>query len=391
MNRGVVLLGFAESLAAPECAWDLVDAGYDVVAFARQSRPAGLRASRKVQVVNVAPPELSIRRTVADIARLIERVEPVAIMPVDDVALFLAMTRELDGLPVAAATGKAAKLAIDKAAQYELARAAGLLVPPTMILGSEDNVPSKLPSFPLVVKPVDAVEVFEDRVVRLGPRIVSTASSLSGARSELLGNISVQPWIDGTGVGVFAVVVDGELRYVSAHRRVRMMNPKGSGSSACASIDAPTNTLGPIEDLLSRVSWDGIVMIELLRSTDDGKHWFMEVNGRAWGSMALALARGFTYPRWAVERAVGDTLTPGPTDPPARRARHVGRELVHLAAVWRGPGKANIPWPDRRKATVDVLAVHRADRIYNWRFRDPIVFFSDLWAVLIEQLRGLRQ
>ena len=38
----------------------------------------------------------------------------------------------------------------------------------------------------------------------------------------------------------------------------------------------------------------------------EGTAWFMELNGRAWGSMALARRLGHEYPRWAVQAALGE-------------------------------------------------------------------------------------
>ena len=64
----------------------------------------------------------------------------------------------------------------------------------------------------------------------------------------------------------------------------------------------------------------------------------MELNGRAWGSMALARRRGFEYPAWNVQAALDPDFVPvEPTDPPEILARHLGMELAHLAFVARGP------------------------------------------------------
>ena len=44
-------------------------------------------------------------------------------------------------------------------------------------------------------------------------------------------------------------------------------------------------------------------MIELLRDRT-GKVWFVELNGRPWGSMALSRRQGFEYPAWHVKLAI---------------------------------------------------------------------------------------
>ena len=87
--------------------------------------------------------------------------------------------------------------------------------------------------------------------------------------------------------------------------------------------------IGALARMLRDVGWRGIFMIELLRGTD-GTPWFMELNGRPWGSMALARRAGLEYPAWAVARRLDPAYRP-PALPPAapRTARHLGRELVH--------------------------------------------------------------
>ena len=89
-----VLIGFAEALAAPEVAWSLVDAGFKVVAFSRRGRRAALKASRLVQVFEVTPPESNPARTEEDLRTIIfsqrdSSKGPVAVMPLDDGALWL--------------------------------------------------------------------------------------------------------------------------------------------------------------------------------------------------------------------------------------------------------------------------------------------------------------
>ena len=53
--------------------------------------------------------------------------------------------------------------------------------------------------------------------------------------------------------------------------------------------------------MLSHTQWRGMFMLEFLRAKD-GTAWFMELNGRPWGSMALARRSGLEYPAWALRQ-----------------------------------------------------------------------------------------
>ena len=124
-------------------------------------------------------------------------------------------------------------------------------------------------------------------------------------------------------------------------------------------------------------------MLEFLRDAV-GEPWFMELNGRAWGSMALARRRGFEYPAWTVRA----TLEPGfeptpPLQPPEVVCRNLGLELAHLAFVARGPqSEAARGWPTLGKAVRDVFKFSWDDRLYNWNRSEPTVLFTDTWSTL---------
>ena len=125
------------------------------------------------------------------------------------------------------------------------------------------------------------------------------------------GPLLVQPLIRGTGEGLFGHAGREGVTVWSSHRRVRMVNPQGSASSACQSNPVDKLLIEPSERFLSAIGWRGMFMLEFLRDTD-GKPWFMELNGRAWGSMALARRRGFEYPAWTVRAALEPAFEPHP-------------------------------------------------------------------------------
>jgi hypothetical protein len=132
-------------------------------------------------------------------------------------------------------------------------------------------------------------------------------------------------------------------------------------------------------------------MLEFLRDPDD-QAWFIEMNGRAWGSLALARRLGLEYPAWTVRQAFDPAFRP-PSVPLDRSVvcRHLGFELVHLARVLRGPrSKALVDWPSRSKTARSVLQIRRGDRWYNWRRDDPLVFVADLFQSVGGWLRAAR-
>jgi len=384
-----VCIGFAEALSAPEAAWSLVDAGFAVTAFARRGRHSALRHSAHVEVVEVTPPELdaeaalaALERTLA--ARALPTGEPGALFPLDDAALWL-FNRLKPGPDwlLAGPRGPAAELALDKAVQIQAARSAGFNVPPTTIAETAGEVQARSAELPLILRPARAVLPENGRLRKGHNWICATRTELDQAVSKWAGAWPqlVQPFIVGQGEGVFGLATENGVRGWSAHRRLRMMNPHGSGSSACVSQPVAPETRAVIERFIQQTGWRGIFMVELLRD-HAGKLWFVEFNGRSWGSLALARRQGLEYPAWAVQLALNpaaDIAPPAPGDKPVV-CRNAGREFMHLLFVLRGRKSGALrEWPSFWRTALEVLRVRRHDRCYNWRRDDARVFFCDAW------------
>jgi hypothetical protein len=379
-----VLVGFADALAAPEVAASLLGAGHAVVSFSRRGRTVPLRRLRGVEIVEVTAPEDDFDACVREVGAIAAAHE--VTMPMDDQAVLVCDRALAADALVAGPRGLQAELALDKRLQLRSAREAGLEVPAWSELGDpEAGLPDGW-ELPAMLKPALAAEVLDGRLQRSSPRLVSTPSELEALRGSWGPSTPaiVQQWVRGDGCGVFGLAHDGTITHLSAHRRVRMMNPAGSGSSACVSVPLPEPLIEPIERMLARADWQGMFMVELLRS--GGTWWFMELNGRPWGSLALARRLGYEYPAWALARAL-DEQAMLPDAPPFAEllCRHLGRELVHLLFVLRGPGSHAGAWPGRRETLRALLGSERPTAWYNLAPGMNGVFVEDTWRTVIDQ------
>jgi hypothetical protein len=383
-----VLLGFAGALAAIESAWSLRDDGFEVVAFARRGTPTPLRRVAGVRVLDITAPELDAEQSAADLAAVVRQTSPAVVLPLDDQSIWLcerifgelgaaAEPGAAAGSLLAGPAGKSAVLTLDKRQQLLAAAAAGFAVPP-----SRDAATEQPPGDgPWMVKPALAVELRNGRLLRPSGKAATTPEQVREVAAAIGAPAIAQPMITGTGEGVFGLATPSGVAALSAHRRIRMMNPRGSGSSACRSIDVAPDLVGPVSDFIKCSGLLGLFMIELLRD-QTGTPWFMELNGRAWGSMALACRRGFAYPAWAVRAALDAGYRPaGPSGAPHITARHLGREIVHVGAVLARGGAP-------RLGTVrDVLTIRRDDRWYNWRPGYARVLAADTLTTVRSQFR----
>jgi len=385
----LILIGFAEAMAAIETAWSLQSAGFRVAAFRRAgSRPA-LRRVHGVKTYEVPRPEANAAATIAAVRALCDTLRPGALLPLDDHALWVCSRLQDAKTPLAGASGYAADCALDKSLQLQAATRAGLPVPPTQVV--DDLAGADPAGFPVMVKPARALYEVSGALER--PTGIVCANSREFGRAAARkwpGTVLIQPLIQGTGEGIFGHATAKGVTGWSAHQRIRMVNPQGSASSACRSQEVDKDLVEPSERFLTAIGWRGLFMLEFLRDSE-GKPWFMELNGRAWGSMALARRRGFEYPAWTVRASLESAFGPSPPpQPPEIVCRHLGLELVHLAFVARGPqSAAAMEWPRLGRAVRDVCTFASRDRLYNWNRSQPAVLLTDTWGTLRDYARKI--
>lgn len=384
-----ILIGFADALSAPECAWSLLEAGHSVGAFARRGSRPPLRRCKEITLVEVTSPEIDVSAARADLHRVLRSGGFGAVLPLDDESVWLcnAAAQDVSGFPVIGPIDETAELALDKRLQLAAARRAGFVVPATSYVESSDDLMS-LSDLPTVLKPAQPIVHRGAALVSPQSYVCANSSELARAARAWQGEpLLAQPLISGIGEGLFGISGPKGLHALSAHRRIRMMNPQGSGSSACAAAPVDPKLASAAQKMLGNMQWQGLFMLEFLRDRD-GTAWFMELNGRAWGSMALARRSGLEYPAWAA-RQLSDSLFEPPETPFAEQTcRHLGRELVHLLMVIRGPRSVALTeWPTRSGAMRDVLRFNRNDGWYNWRPGDRGVFFEETARTIVDQLR----
>jgi predicted ATP-grasp superfamily ATP-dependent carboligase len=193
--------------------------------------------------------------------------------------------------------------AFDKVRTLEAARACGVDAPPTRFPASLEEArqaASEL-GFPCVVKARfsnawDGTGFLADP----GPGYAKDMAELTGAvqaRRQGAQWPIIQGFVPGQGKGVFALCDRGQAVAWFAHERLRDVRPSGSGSSLRRSAPLDPRLLAPAARLLNALQWHGPAMVEF---RDDGVHppYLIEMNGRFWGSLQLAVSAGADFPQW---------------------------------------------------------------------------------------------
>jgi predicted glycoside hydrolase/deacetylase ChbG (UPF0249 family) len=398
-TRTTVVVGFAEAIAAAEVVWSLVDSGFEVIAFARRGRDSALRHSSYVKCYDICPPERDLNAAIADLCSLLEQCGQGAVggrrvlFPMDDKAVLLCSSVGMsEGLILAGPADGAVDLALNKHVQIQSAMLAGFDVPKTILAKTAQDVRdfAENERFPVILKSAHCVPLANGKAQSTHTWICADQLELEDALRKWneVDPLLVQRFISGTGEGIFGLAADNGVRAWSAHRRLRMMNPHGSGSSACISQMVPDDIRTKAEAFIRQTGWRGMFMIELLRDCD-GNLFFIEFNGRAWGSMALARRQELEYPAWHVMLALDPNSDAGigSTSRSGIVSRNIGRELMHLLFVVRGPGSRALgKWPGVWESIANVFRLRRGETLYNWNSHDSRVFFADVYYTLKSNL-----
>ena len=122
--------------------------------------------------------------------------------------------------------------------------------------------------------------------------------------------VLLQSRVRGPGEGLFALRWNGRVIAQFAHRRLREKPPAGGVSVYRESIAIDPALAAAGRRLLDSLNWQGVAMIECKRDVESGDPVFMELNGRIWGSLQLAIDAGIDFPALLAACALGASVPP---------------------------------------------------------------------------------
>jgi len=273
----------------------------------------------------------------------------------------------------------------NKAALLEAAARCGVPVPRTHAVDGQGGVRSVIDRvrYPVVVKPTRSK-------ILTGNGWLSATVHYADSENELrqlyrdtpylaLYPSLIQERIVGPGIGVFVLFDRGQLLTDFGHRRLREKPPAGGVSVLRESAPVDARLRDYAIRLLGSIGWHGVAMMEYKQDDRTGDFFLMEVNGRFWGSLQLAVDAGLDFPHLLCELALGR-----PVAAPAYRLGVKSRWLLgdvdHLfLRLFRSSRALSLPpsAPSRSRTLAEFLKFSGPDLHYEIVSRDdprPFVF-----------------
>ena len=241
------------------------------------------------------------------------------VIPADDVSLSLvAQARsEFEGLTALPFPDlETIQTAHDKGALIALAAEAGIPVPRTVVVRGPADLEGAIKhvGLPAVVK-ARVSRFSREGQWRIGGAVhyVRTAAEVADAFRAVHAVVPcplLQEHIPGDGRGIFVLMNRGRVRAAFAHRRLREKPPSGGVSVLSESVGLDPQLLEPAERILEALKWHGVAMVEFKRDARDGVSKLLEINGRFWGSLQLAVDSGVDFPYLLYRLAVDGDIDP---------------------------------------------------------------------------------
>jgi predicted ATP-grasp superfamily ATP-dependent carboligase len=246
----------------------------------------------------------------------------------------------------------------DKYQTLQIAQSLGIRTPQTWLIASEHDLESvPQTQFPVVVKDRYSVRWRDGRAIVGGVSYVYSRDELRTRVSERLaaaGDVLVQAFAAGAGIGFSCFVAGGEVRIPFQWKRIREVDPRGSASSCRESSALDERIRSESSKLIERIGFEGIAMVEYKKVENKYKKAagpedavLMEINGRPWGSIALPIASGVDYPRYLIEWCLSGALPPKEIHYSSGiTCRRMVGELTHLSNLRAGrPPHWPLPYP----------------------------------------------
>jgi len=234
--------------------------------------------------------------------------------------------------------------------------------------------------FPLVIKPAESVT--GSGVKRISQRVsyaVDADDLAVKLQSFAAGSqVLLQERVVGPGTGVFVLRWNGEIKAGFAHLRLREKPPSGGVSTYARSIPIDSELWNGSVRLLERLGWQGVAMVEYKLDARTGMPFLMEINGRLWGSLQLAIDAGVDFPALLVAAALNHDRAPVTTYAVDRISRWFWGDVDQLLARLFKPANrlsGERGFTGRWRAMREFVSWGgRAERNDVFRWGDPLPF-----------------
>lgn len=269
---------------------------------------------------------------------------------------------------------------MDKNKTLALAEQLGVPIPATRWVHTAQEAVEAAQAFawPVVVKP-QLSRLYQEQAGGIAAFKVSYATDARDLAAQMrryegVCPVLLQEYHRGVGYGVELLLDRGQPLAAFQHKRLREVPLTGGVSTFREGVPLDPQMYDYARRLLGHLQWTGLAMVEFKVGEAGPK--LMEINGRVWGSLPLAVHSGMDFPRRLAELYLAEPSSP-PAAPAMEYATGVRSRNLELDIGWMLTvlvGKQRYPFvemPPRWEALKAFL------NLFNPRHRFDIVSLHD--------------
>jgi protein-tyrosine-phosphatase/predicted ATP-grasp superfamily ATP-dependent carboligase len=349
------------------------------VTFADMGGPGGAPASRAIREVVWLP---NYRNKPAEfISQLTELIQSGGydtLFPCSDAGLVAVSdhyARVASLLYVGCPEPHIVKRVLDKSQTLEAAQACGLRVPVTHDapdITALERLKQRL-RFPLIAKPRSKEDerrhTFKVRYFASFPNLRDAflADPQFGTQNLL------QEYSFGDGVGIEVLLGEAAPVAMFQHRRLKELPISGGGSALCISEPLDPTLAKSAVRLLRKLEWRGVAMVEFRHDRSARQATLMEVNGRYWSSLPLAIRAGVDFPFYEWQIAQGEKPCVSASYRTGLRLRSLSYDVRRWSSLFTEMPADDFPLPSKWKESIRFVKdsfIPASPSLWSWQ--DPV-------------------
>jgi predicted ATP-grasp superfamily ATP-dependent carboligase len=370
-RSATVLVTDADRGAAITVIRSLGRAGFRVIAADANTRSLGFRSRYTRERLVYPSPGTAPEAFVETLCRAVRSRHVDLLIPVTDVTVHLVASHRDRLEPmcrVAVAEDAPLRMVVDKCETMRLAERLGVPIPRTSIVETleEAAAAAEVLGWPVVIKTATSACYVRStgRLERRGARYANSAEQLARCLGPDAdgGRFLIQEYCPGVGQGVEILADRGRVLAAFQHKRLAEIPVSGGASAWRESVPLDPTLYRYAARLVEALSWTGLIMVEFKVGSCVK---LMEINGRVWGSLPLAVLSGVDFPaRLATLLLDGPPVEAAGTQTSYRLGvRAFNLELISLWILEVLAGRRRypfLPYPRRRDAVAAALGLFDA-------------------------------
>mgnify|MGYP000299989039 CR=1 FL=1 len=285
---------------------------------------------------------------------------------------------------LAVADDSALEQVTDKAQTFKLAKELGVPVPISYTITNHQELKNCIEHihYPIVLKPSRSItNPANDIRAKLTVDYAFSKEELQKKVISLLKNseIILQEYFEGTGVGIELIADQGKIIHAFQHQRQHELPLTGGGSCLRKSVAINPTLLKYSQDLIKALNWHGVAMVEFKYNETNNQSCLMEINGRFWGSLPLAVSSGSDFP-WYLYQLLIDNKHPEQFQSEIGHfSRKIQEDLYwYIQVIFRRDNSPLIKWPKKSLLIKDFFS------IFHYKHHFDAFYYQDMKPGFVE-------